>query len=118
IHRVQAAEYDPHVVALNVLLLIPAADAQFCSSGIHCAPVLRIHSTASSTQRVGLRPGRPSPIFSSGKMIPDAFPLLTAIRLTITSRNGARPRGRLRRAQQPEMPMVGFLSVDSSCAIR
>src|SRR5262245_48666995 len=52
------------------------------------------------------------------KMIPDAFPLLTAIRLTVTSRNGARPRGRLRRAQQPEMPMVGFPSVDSFCAIR
>src|SRR5262245_40121665 len=35
----------------------------------HCAPVLRIHSTASSTERVGvgLLPGRPSAIFSSGK---------------------------------------------------
>jgi hypothetical protein len=44
----------------------------------HCAPVLSIHSTASSTQRVGigLRPGRPSAIFSSEKMIPDALPLL------------------------------------------
>src|SRR6516164_4035105 len=35
----------------------------------HCAPVLRIHSTASRISRVGigLRPGRPSAICSSGK---------------------------------------------------
>src|SRR6516165_856897 len=35
----------------------------------HCAPVLRIHSTASSTRRVGsgLRPGRSSAMCSSGK---------------------------------------------------
>src|SRR4030095_11444641 len=35
----------------------------------HCAPVFRIHSTASNTWRAGtgLRPGRPSGMFSSGK---------------------------------------------------
>src|SRR2546430_17373303 len=35
----------------------------------HCAPVFRIHNTASKTRRVGigLRPGRLSGTFSSGK---------------------------------------------------
>src|SRR5207244_1316641 len=48
-----------------------SADAQF--STWHSASVLRIHNTASSTQRVGIgfRPGRSHPEHD-----PDAFPLL------------------------------------------
>src|SRR6266498_3574769 len=49
--------------------LKPPMFGWLCGSMCHCAPVLSIHSPASSTRRVGigLWPGRPSGICSSGK---------------------------------------------------
>lgn len=59
---------------ISVDTIAESDDVPFCSSdktegACHWAPVLRIQSTASKTRRVatGLRPGRPSGIFSSGK---------------------------------------------------